>query len=212
MATSSDARPHHPLLPGRLRRLLPAAFVYPDDGARHVLIDFGTTALPGAPPRTRWCASPRTSRQMRGGKLTAVVATHRHAGPYQRLRDASGRRRPGDIIRSLKPDLVVQPWTEDPKAARSSSGPVTAATADSALVGTLDACTRCPELVLLESRAAGRRTCASANTYAEQLRSWARTTSSNAPRSRTSWPWARRGAPSTFATARRARWRDCCPA
>ena len=30
---------------------------------------------------------------------------------------------PGEIIRSLKPAVVVQPWTEDPRAPTNSTGP-----------------------------------------------------------------------------------------
>ncbi len=127
------------------------SFIYPGDDARHVLIDFGTTALPDCCSEGHMVRVAEDIRSVTGGKLTAVIATHRHqdhVSGFAGQKDGLGS---GDIIRSLEPDLVVQPWTEDPKAARSFSGPVTAATADSALVGTLDHMHALSELVLLEA-------------------------------------------------------------
>jgi hypothetical protein len=96
------------------------SFVYPKKTRRHVLIDFGTTALPrrGSKPVNQADHMERIATdiaQVSGGQLTAVVATHRHADHI------SG------FIADCKPKLVLQPWTEDPKAARDARK----ATADS---------------------------------------------------------------------------------
>jgi hypothetical protein len=52
------------------------------------------------------------------GKLHAVVATHRHRDHISGF--ATEGEGTGKIIASLKPDHVIQPWTEDPKAKPSA--------------------------------------------------------------------------------------------
>ena len=88
-------------------------------GARHMLVDFGSTA----PPRY---ASKKTDYMERvaqdikkvcAGKLDVLVATHRHRDHISGF----GTDVPtGKIIADLKPDHVVQPWTEDPRARANS--------------------------------------------------------------------------------------------
>jgi glyoxylase-like metal-dependent hydrolase (beta-lactamase superfamily II) len=98
-------------------------FVYPD-GPRHVLIDFGTTKLPAAAPKEQMLLIARDiADKCKEGGLTAVVATHRHADHISGFatRDGEGS---GDVIRALKPRLVLQPWTEAPDAEVDSLGPV----------------------------------------------------------------------------------------
>jgi hypothetical protein len=60
-----------------------------------------------------------------GGKLTAVIATHRHKDHISGF-SMNGTKGPGAIIRKLKPEVVLQPWTEDPKAARDAKKPTAA--------------------------------------------------------------------------------------
>lgn len=91
---------------------------------RHVLIDFGTTGLKAESGcnRLQQIAEDIKERCGRRG-LDAVVATHRHAdhiSGFATRADGSG---PGDIIQSLKPRLVLQPWTEDLSLATDATGP-----------------------------------------------------------------------------------------
>lgn len=44
---------------------------------------------------------------------------------FRALKPRRARKVLGDVIRALKPDLVVQPWTEDPKLGVNATGPVT---------------------------------------------------------------------------------------
>ena len=89
---------------------------------RHVLIDFGSTGFPKGVPKTRMMDIATDIKQRTGGKLTAVVATHRHKDHISGFAPSKGKGT-GDIIRSLKPDLVVQPWTEDLSLATNATGP-----------------------------------------------------------------------------------------
>ncbi|MFN7913693.1 MAG: hypothetical protein U0Q55_00025 [Vicinamibacterales bacterium] len=88
---------------------------------KHILIDFGSTRLPSGKTGTGPYLE-RIARQIEtdcGGKLTAVVATHRHKDHISGFA-TSGKnadKGPGAIIRGLRPDLVLQPWTEHPDAA-----------------------------------------------------------------------------------------------
>ncbi|HKO42984.1 MAG TPA: hypothetical protein VJU84_06835 [Pyrinomonadaceae bacterium] len=97
------------------------SFGYPEaenesDRERHVLIDYGSTGMPAGIDSAAQMMSVANDIKQRceKGKLAMVVATHRHKdhiSGFTTKKDGSGT---GDIIRSLKPDMVVQPWTEDP--------------------------------------------------------------------------------------------------
>src|SRR5437870_2975350 len=89
-------------------------FHYPQERARHILIDFGTTKLPETAPKNQMVLVARDIRDKCAGKLDAVVATHRHADHISGFARTAAGDGPGDIIRALNPDLVVQPWTEAP--------------------------------------------------------------------------------------------------
>lgn len=105
------------------------------DRPRHVLIDFGTTGLPEDAERDWMLQVAKDIAEKCDGKLDAVVATHRHAdhiSGFATREDGSG---PGDIIAALKPEVVVQPWTEQPDLPIDATGPLRgAAVGQAALV------------------------------------------------------------------------------
>src|ERR1700693_3368289 len=99
------------------------SFKYPNS-ERHVLIDFGSTGVPKPiflNKRMKDIALDIKKRT--NGKLHAVVATHRHKDHISGFETKKGGKGTGDVIRLLKPDLVVQPWTEDPKLGTKATGP-----------------------------------------------------------------------------------------
>ena len=79
---------------------------------RSVLIDFGSTrrAKQGAPKSMEDVA--RKIEEHSAGKLDVVVATHRHRDHISGFAGDSGK-----IISNLDPEVVVQPWTEQPDLA-----------------------------------------------------------------------------------------------
>jgi hypothetical protein len=98
-------------------------FRYPDaskEEDKHVLIDFGSKGLPAHLKKAQLMKTiakdiekrcrPRLSDDP--PKLDVLVATHRHEDHI-----SSFGQSPGDTIGALEPGLVIQPWTEDPKAA-----------------------------------------------------------------------------------------------
>ncbi len=84
--------------------------------ARHILIDFGTTAVGAAEERERLLPIAEDIRSRCGGKLDAVVATHRHRDHIGGFAGRKRSRAPGNLIAAMQPHLVVQPWTERPGA------------------------------------------------------------------------------------------------
>ncbi len=99
-------------------------FHYPDStGERHMLIDFGSTEKP---PNARGQVLARIAADIEktvGSELHIVVATHRHTdhiGGFATNAKGTGT---GDRIARLKPQLVVQPWTEQPDAPKDWTGP-----------------------------------------------------------------------------------------
>lgn len=107
------------------------SFIYGDADKRHVLIDFGTTELPKKgnplPVKEHMRKVAELIRTDCGGALTALVATHRHADHISGFGTDTATGKSGEIIRDLKPRVVIQPWTEDPEAAADA----TQATSDS---------------------------------------------------------------------------------
>ena len=98
-------------------------FNYPTT-KRHVLIDFGTTGLPEAVASDQMLTIATDIAEKCDGKLDAVVATHRHADHISGFATKAGGAGSGDVIRALKPQVVIQPWTEDPALAVNATGPI----------------------------------------------------------------------------------------
>ncbi len=91
---------------------------------RHVMIDFGSMRLP-AGKTVKGDYLVKVAEAIKadcGSKLDALVATHRHQDHISGFERRNGKG-PGEIIRSLKPTLVIQPWTEDPKAPKDATAP-----------------------------------------------------------------------------------------
>ena len=97
-------------------------FTYADATQRHILIDFGTTGLTVKSPADQMKRIAADIAGKCGGKLDAVVATHRHADHISGFATRNGEGS-GDIIAALKPEVVVQPWTEAPDAPVDWLGP-----------------------------------------------------------------------------------------
>ena len=103
------------------------SFIYGEKDKRHVLIDFGTTGLPKRgtktvkPSQYMPLVANDIARVCDGGGLTAVVATHRHEDHISGYGTDDATGKSGEIIKSLAPRVVLQPWTEDPDAARDAT-------------------------------------------------------------------------------------------
>ena len=91
-------------------------FTYARATERHVLIDFGSTKASPSGPDLPTIAG--LIRDHCGGKLDMVVATHRHADHINGFGEPQGA-----MIAALDPELVVQPWTEDPDLAPDARAP-----------------------------------------------------------------------------------------
>jgi hypothetical protein len=114
------------------------SFVYKTN-SRHVLIDFGSTALPESAGKEHLLRVARAIRNDCGGKLHAVVATHRHADHINGFDPGEQDAGSGAIIASLKPDIVIQPWTEYPNAREDAKGPTAIGKQSQAFLHAIDA-------------------------------------------------------------------------
>jgi hypothetical protein len=88
---------------------------------RHVLIDFGSFPKPDWGVKGYMRTIAEKIAEDCEGKLDAVVATHRHADHINGF--ATSGDGSGDVIAACDPDLVVQPWTEDPDAHPEATSP-----------------------------------------------------------------------------------------
>ncbi|MBN8842047.1 MAG: hypothetical protein J0H88_02275 [Sphingomonadales bacterium] len=98
------------------------SFAYDDDSARHILIDFGSTGMPGDTQVSLDDVAADIAREC-GGALDIVVATHRHKDHISGFATKANGRGSGDVIRGLHPKRVIQPWTEAPEAPEGWEGP-----------------------------------------------------------------------------------------
>ena len=92
--------------------------------ARHVLIDCGSSSPPKNAPAGHMERVAQDIAAECGGKLHAVVVTHRHSDHLSGFARRSDGKGSGNILRALNPDLVLQPWTEDPQAPPDATAPV----------------------------------------------------------------------------------------
>jgi hypothetical protein len=95
-------------------------FIYPNT-QRNILIDFGSYRSSGYANKQFAKTIADDIAHRCGGKLHAVVATHRHQDHIYGFNTGTGW--PGDVIADCAPDLVIQPWTEDPKALAEATRP-----------------------------------------------------------------------------------------
>lgn len=86
------------------------------DSNRHVLIDFGSTGRPEGAPSDLMLRVANDIKETCEGKLNVLVATHRHKDHISGFATNDKGTASGDVIRSCEPDVVIQPWTEDPRA------------------------------------------------------------------------------------------------
>ena len=96
------------------------SFQYPKR-ERHILVDFGSMRRPKGSSSSLMNDIARNIVQRctpASGKpkLQVVVATHRHQDHIRGFATRKDGKGPGDIIASLEPEAVVQPWTEHPEA------------------------------------------------------------------------------------------------
>jgi metal-dependent hydrolase (beta-lactamase superfamily II) len=98
------------------------SFHYDSGKKKHVLIDFGTKALPKGSPKDLMLRIANNIKEVVGDDLVAVVATHRHQDHISGFQRNKGKG-PGDIIRSVKPKVVLQPWTEQPDLEQKATKP-----------------------------------------------------------------------------------------
>lgn len=87
-------------------------FHYANGKNRHVLIDCGSTTKKKS-QMTRVVDKLVADCQ---GHVDAIVATHRHKDHIS----AFGLKGLGEKLEALKPDVVIQPWTEHPDAERAA--------------------------------------------------------------------------------------------
>jgi len=95
-------------------------FQYPRNGKkvdneRHVLVDFGSTGMPdGIDHGDQMMKVANDIAHRCNRKLNIVVATHRHKDHISGFTTKTNGGGTGEIIAALRPDIVIQPWTENP--------------------------------------------------------------------------------------------------
>lgn len=120
---------------------------------KHILVDFGSVKLPDGAPKDQLAQIARNIAAECGSDgLLAVVVTHRHRDHVSGF-STEHANDPGKVIADLKPEYVLQPWTENPDAAANA----TTAPEHQALrfIGMLGSMQGFAEQALLESQALG---------------------------------------------------------
>lgn len=98
-------------------------FVYGNNDSRHVLIDFGSTRPPAGAKSNHMETIAQKIKELTGNKLHVVVATHRHKDHISGFATSPNVRSSGNAIKECKPDIVLQPWTEEPNISENATGP-----------------------------------------------------------------------------------------
>ncbi len=104
---------------------------------RHVLIDFGSTGQPKSAGENLMLRVAQDIKKQCNGKLHAVIATHRHKDHISGFATNKKGTASGDLIASCKPDVVLQPWTEHPKARTTATEAPNLMTSNKAFVAAL---------------------------------------------------------------------------
>ena len=99
------------------------SIAYDDGDSRHALIDFGTSKLPPRAPASRMLDVANHLKSATGGTLHMVVATHRHSDHISGF----GKADSGEVIEALRPQVVLQPWTEHPDLDPAATTPILSA-------------------------------------------------------------------------------------
>ena len=120
-------------------------------GDRHVLIDFGSTGQKKAMGENLMTRVAQDIKKETGGKLHAIVATHRHKDHISGFATNAKGTASGDIIASCNPDVVIQPWTEHPKAKVSAKQAPGSMTKTQSFVQSLTSMHDIAESVLVEA-------------------------------------------------------------
>jgi len=115
----------------------------------HVLIDFGSTGQPATAPDDLMLQVANDIKTTCGGKLDAVVATHRHKDHISGFATSNGKGS-GDIIASCEPTVVIQPWTEDPNAQPDATHATRLSSSSKSFVSSLLSMHAVSESLLLE--------------------------------------------------------------
>jgi ribonuclease BN (tRNA processing enzyme) len=96
------------------------SFHYEQERDRIILIDFGNKHAPKDYKKSLMVDIANDIKAVceadSDGRLDAVVATHRHQDHISGFTTNKNQNGSGDIIASCKPRVVIQPWTEHPKA------------------------------------------------------------------------------------------------
>ena len=118
---------------------------------RHVLIDFGSTGQPKGSGDKLMLRVAEDIKKQCGGKLHAVVATHRHKDHISGFATNKNKTASGDIIAACKPDVVIQPWTEHPDAKIDATEAPSNVTAKQSFVAALGNMHQLSEAILIET-------------------------------------------------------------
>src|SRR5687767_8423540 len=91
-------------------------FHYPNNVRKHMLVDSASFLKPKWAKRGAMTHIAQAISAQCGGKRDTLVCTHRHADHISGFATDIKNDDSGSVIAACKPDLVIQPWTEDPDA------------------------------------------------------------------------------------------------